>query len=98
MKPQPIVIQMWDASNKDLMDSLTLRPLQALTWHDVASHGQKKPAIRGLRDNLEPVSTRRFRLGNHSHSIIKIYKNSLYINSLITRRFHNTMNNAMSRI
>ncbi|AWE44794.1 hypothetical protein GL62_17360 [Salmonella enterica subsp. enterica] len=32
------------------------------------------------------------------HSIIKIYKNSLYINSLITRRFHNTMNNAMSRI
>lgn len=35
---------------------------------------------------------------NYSHSIIKIYKNSLYINSLITRRFHNTMNNAMPRI
>ena len=82
MKPQPIVIQMWDASNKDLMDSLTLRPLQALTWHDVASHGQKKPAIRGLRDNLEPVSTRRFRLGNHSHSIVNGKKTLFIYNHL----------------
>lgn len=29
MKPLPSVIQMWSASNKDLMDSITLSPLLA---------------------------------------------------------------------
>ena len=31
MKPLPSVIQMWSASNKDLMDSITLSPLLAVS-------------------------------------------------------------------
>jgi hypothetical protein len=38
MKPLPSVIQMWSASNKDLMDSITLSP----PWHEAAELTEQK--------------------------------------------------------
>ncbi|SAX01575.1 Uncharacterised protein [Klebsiella quasipneumoniae] len=55
-----------------------------------------RQAIKSPQD--AGLNQKRLTGGRYSHSIIKIYKNYLYINSLITRRFHNTMNNAMPRI
>ena len=50
--------------------------------HGVASHGKTKPAIRGLRDNLEHVSARSFRVENHSHSMINAVLKHYKINKI----------------
>ena len=39
MKPLPSVIQMWSASNKDLMDSITLSPLLARSGLVIQAEG-----------------------------------------------------------
>ena len=58
---------------------------------------QKKPAIRGLRDNLEPVSTRRIRLGNHSHSMINAVLKHYKINKIVLSLHVDTIQNTMVR-
>jgi hypothetical protein len=50
----------------------TVKPCLALP--DIAKNDEninkKSPQLRGLKYDLVPVSARRFRLGNHSHSIV----------------------------